>query len=189
MNHKSFLLLPTFVAVLLVLQSCSPFMKVYSEEEPGIRLSKYHTYDWLNDTNTQKGNAGTAWLTEGAQRQIRTVVEQQMLRYGFKPCDEKPDLMLHYHVVVKNEVLFMPDMACTPLNEGPGQYNRCNRVQAVQYREGTLIIDIIDTKNGNQVWRGAVVSVLDGMKPDEVDARIKSAVQAIFKKFPEKPIR
>lgn len=189
MHNKPLHLLSALWIILLIAQACSPFTKVYSEEEPGVRLSKYHTFNWLSDAQTQKGNAGTAWLTVGAQAQIRSAVEEQMLRYGFKPCDEKPDLMLHYHVVLRNEVLFMHDMACSPLNEGPGQYNRCNRVQAVHYREGTLLIDLIDTKNGNQVWRGAAVSVLDGMKPDEVDARIKTAVKAIFKKFPEKPIR
>lgn len=167
---------------------CSPFTKVYSEEEPGINLSKYHTFDWLRNAEVNNGNSGPLWLSDGVQGKIRTSVESQMSRFGFKPCDDKPDLMLHYHIVIKNEVLYVRDWTCGGVFETPGNYDRCHRVQPVHYREGTLIIDFIDTKTGNQVWRGAAIGVLDDMVPEEADLRIKQAVEAIFQKFPEKPI-
>lgn len=174
--------------ILLGLQACSPFTKVYSEEEPGIILSKYHTYNWLDNASAQQGNAGPEWLQIATQTKIRGAVEAQMGQFGFKPCDEKPDLMLHYHVVVKNEVLYVRDWSCGGVFEAPGQYDKCNRVQPVHYREGTLIVDFIDTKTGNQVWRGAAVGVLENLRPEEADARIKAAAAAIFEKYPEKPI-
>jgi hypothetical protein len=188
MNKKILPLLLSLVAALFLLESCSPFTKVYSEEEPGVNLSKYHTFNWLNNATIPKGNSGPLWLTEATQAKIRTAVETQMSHFGFKPCDEKPDLMLHYHVVIKNEVLYVPDWSCGGVFEAPGQYDRCHRVQPIHYQEGTLIIDFIDTKNGNQVWRGAAVGVLNDMKPEEADARIQAAAEAIFKKYPEKPI-
>lgn len=167
---------------------CSPFTKVYSEVEPGVNLSKYHTFDWLRNSEVKNGNSGPIWLQEGVQGKIRTSVEEQIGRYGFKPCDDKPDLMLHYHIVIKNEVLYVRDWSCGGVFETPGNYDRCHRVQPVHYREGTLIIDFIDAKTGNQVWRGAAVGVLDDLAPEEADLRIKQAVEAIFQKFPEKPI-
>lgn len=187
MNKSVIILVAALLAVLALETGCSPFTKVYAEEEPGINLHKYHTFNWLSNETSHQGNSGPEWLTSATQEKIRASVESEMMKYGFKPCDENPDLMLHYHVVIKNEVLYERDWRCgAPGGEG-GVYNRCNRLQPVHYQEGTLIIDIIDTKSGVQVWRGAAVSILNNLKAGEVDARIKEAIKVIFKKFPEKP--
>lgn len=179
----------TLFTSFLLLNACSPFSKVYSEEEPGVNMYKYHTFNWQNNENTTDGNKGPEWLTRSTQTLIRNTVEQHMERQGFAKCTDQPDLILHYHVVVKNEVLYVPEWPCDRPGEGQngGRYDRCNRIRPVQYHEGTLIIDLIDTKDGAQVWRGAAVSILNNMMPNEVDDRIKSAIKAIFKKFPAKP--
>lgn len=186
---KLFLVLPAFLlSALLLLESCSPFTKVYSEEEPGVNLYKYHTYNWSDNPTTQQGNSGPEWLTSGTQAQIRAAVEDQMSRFGYHLCTENPHLVLHYHVVIKNEVLFTHDWSCAGVGEHEGQYGRCNRVRPVYYREGSLLLDFIDTQTGNQVWRGAAVGILENITPKQAEARIQAAAQAIFKKFPEKPI-
>lgn len=188
MKQKSTLLLFATLTAFLLFENCSPFTKVYGEIEPGVKLSQYHTYNWLDNTTLKKGNSGPVALSTDTENKIRAAVEHEMDHYGFKPCDEKPDLMLHYHVVIKNEVLYVRDWSCGGVFEAPGQYDKCNRVQPVHYQEGTLILDFIETKNGNQVWRGAAIGVLDNIRPEEADARIKASVEAIFKKYPEKPI-
>ncbi len=181
-------LLPLAVlAALLSASSCSPFLKVYSEEEPGINLYKYTTYAWLDTPASEQGFSGPTWQSQRSQEKIRSSVEQQMDRYGFKRCDTEPDLMLHYHIVIKNEVLFVRDRYCD--EESWNRYGHCNRVRPVNYEEGMLIIDLIDTKTGNQVWRGAAVAVRENLNPDQADARIAEAIRLIFKKFPQKPIR
>ena len=172
---------------LAVLASCSPWKNVYSVEEPGVDLYQYRTFNWLENPTTRLGNSGPEWLTAATQSKIRAATEEQLARLGFQPCADRPDLLLHYHVVVKNEVLYVNDRTCEIRNEPI--YGRCNHVRPVQYSEGTLIIDFIDAKNGNQVWRGAVVSLLEDVPPNQAEARIKAAVEAIFKKFPERPIR
>jgi hypothetical protein len=188
MKHKSTLLLFATLTAFLLFENCSPFTKVYGEIEPGVKLSQYHTYHWLDNATLKKGNSGPVPLSSDTENKIRAAVEHEMDRYGFKPCDERPDLVLHYHVVIKNEVLYVRDWSCGGVFEAPGQYDKCNRVQPVHYQEGTLILDFIETKNGNQVWRGAAIGVLDNIRPEEADARIKASVEAIFKKYPEKPI-
>lgn len=167
--------------------SCSPFLKVYAEEEPGVNLYKYTTYSWLNTPATEQGFSGPEWQSQRTREKIRSSVETQMDRYGFKRCDEHPDLMLHYHVVVKNEVLYVRDQWCD--EESWNKYGHCNRVRPVNYQEGMLIIDLIDTKTGNQVWRGAALAARENLNPDQADARIQEAVRLIFTKFPQKPIR
>ncbi|MFN4255735.1 MAG: DUF4136 domain-containing protein [Saprospiraceae bacterium] len=185
MKHPVFALSALFVLALLA-GSCSPFAKVYAEEEPGVNLYRYRTFGWLDMTNMHVGADRPAWLTSKSEAKIRASVEGQMSRYGFKPCTEKPDLVLHYHVVVKNEVLYVRDWWCD--EDANNRHAQCHRVHPVNYQEGTLILDFIDAATGNQVWRGAAIGGLENLTPEAAETRIEQAVQAIFKKFPEQPI-
>lgn len=183
---RSALIVFSFFVALLLQSGCSSVTKVYSEEEPGVNFYKYHTYKWLDTKYIKKGNSGPAWLDEHAENKIRSSVETQMNRYGYKPCEDKPDLMLHFHIVIKNEVFYIQDWWCD--EERGTEFGRCHRLRPVNYQEGTLIIDLIDAKTGNQVWRGAAAGVLEHLTPEKADARIEEAVRMIFEKFPEKPI-
>lgn len=166
--------------------SCSPILKVYAEEEPGVNLYKYTTYAWLNTPAATQGNSSPEWQSQRTQGKIRSAVEGQMERYGFKRCDTKPDLMLHYHVVIKNEVLYVRDQWCD--EENWNWYGHCNRVRPMNYQEGMLIIDFIDSKTGNQVWRGAAVAVKEDLTQAQADSLIDKSVRLIFNKFPQKAI-
>lgn len=173
-------------AVLTLAGGCSPYTKIYSEEEPGVNLYQYSTFSWLENPSVARGNSGPEWLNKATEDDIRSAVEKQLNRYGLHACNETPDLMLHYHVVVKNEVLYIRDWWCD--EESWRRYGHCNRIRPLDYKEGTLIIDLIDAKTGVQVWRGAATGVLENMTPEQAEVRIYDAVRLIFKKYPEKPI-
>jgi hypothetical protein len=51
-----------------------------------------------------------------------------------------------------------------------------------------LIVDLIDSKSGNQVWRGGAVAIRENLTTEESDARIEEAIRLIFSKFPQKTI-
>jgi hypothetical protein len=179
-------LLHVFMITLAFLASCSPFTKVYSEVEPGVNLYQYRTFNWPDMTADQPSNKGPMWLNATTQQWIKTSVESQMARFGFKTCTEKPDIILHYHVVVENEVYFIEDWWC---DEPTGSdYGRCHRLRPINYQEGTLILDFIDGKTGNQIWRGAVSGILENIPQEALKNKIEAGVKAIFSKFPEKPI-
>jgi hypothetical protein len=102
---------------------------------------------------------------------------------GYKPVKVDPDLKVHYHIIIKNEQMVYQDWQCSDLEWH--KYGRCQRLKTVNYREGTLIVDLIDAQSGNQVWRGVAGRVLDSNLPEaQKKARIGEAIQAIFGKFP-----
>jgi Domain of unknown function (DUF4136) len=178
-----YIIVPILFTALL---GCSPSLKVSTEEEPGVNLYKYTTYSWLNRPGVVKGNDGPEWLTKRSEDAIRNSIEGQMRRFGFSVCEKTPDLMLHYHVVIKNEVFYLRDWWCD--EESWSRYGHCNRIRSIHYAEGTLILDFIDAKNGNQVWRGAVTGAVENLPPDLLNTRIAEAVVAMFRKFPQQPI-
>ena len=178
--------LPLFAMILLLSFACSPVSKVNTETEPGVNLYQYTSFDWLDNQTSVHGNSGPQWLNERTEKSIRTAVESEMRKYGFSRCETNPDLMLHYHVVVKNEVFYIRDWWCD--EESWAQYGRCHRLKPMNYQEGTLIVDMMDAKTGNQVWRGAATGAMENVSADKADSRIQEAVRLILKKLPQKQI-
>lgn len=169
---------------LLLANSCSTVYQTYSEEEPGINLRKYRTYDWLERTLVEEDKVSLI-LSDTTERKIRSTVEAELVRFGFRQCDVEPDLMLHYHAILKNKEIYYLDWTCD--DEEWHKYGRCQRVKETNFREGTLIIDFIDARTGNQVWRGVAIGAIDDLSRNAVDKQVEEAVHKIFKKFPEQP--
>ena len=183
MKKQNFLL-ALFALLLLSATSCNPFTKIASEEEPGINWGTYKTYDWLNNKWVHMGNGNPEWLTPGTEVKIRQAFEAQMKQRGFTPDIFAPDLVLHYHVVVKDEMTYVRDWYCT--EEDWTRDGRCQYIKPVNFKEGTLILDMIDGRTGNQVWRGTVSGVLDNANMQQLDKRINQAAEMMFRKFPMK---
>lgn len=169
-------------AVILSAAGCSPLIRVYAETEPGTNMRHYRTYDWLDNATSEKNKTPDLVSTRN-EALIRAAVDAQMRQRGFKRCDREPDLMLHYHVVVEAQEMYYQDWWCD--DEEWHKYGRCERMRKVDYHEGTLTVDMIDTRTGNQVWRGVAVGVLEEIPPEQVPARIDEAVQKIFGHFHE----
>ena len=59
--------------------------------------------------------------------------------------------------------------------------------QTHAYREGSLIIEIVDTRTNQLVWQGADEGVLTGLDdPEKANDAVASAVKDTLAKFPPK---
>ena len=65
-----------------------------------------------------------------------------------------------------------------------GPYWMRTRADVFQYREGTLIIDLMDSKNKNLIWRGWGVSVLGDNSVSLTEEEINDILIKILKEFP-----
>jgi len=175
-----------FVGTLLTFGGCSTSLRVYSEEQLGVNLAQYYSYDWLDHQEVPTGTQVPYPLSYRAGDQIRSATDAQMQRYGYQCCDVAPDLHLHYHVIVENRVYFQQEWSCnTPEDMRLG---KCQRVQPMYFQEGTIIIDFMDAKTGQQVWRGVAVGAIENYTPAQWDAEVGEAIGRIFKKFPIRPL-
>src|ERR1051325_11459745 len=66
-----------------------------------------------------------------------------------------------------------PYMGYGPYGYGPGSY---------QYTEGTLIVDVVDAKTNEHIWRGLVKGNVSDVKA--LQKSIATGVKAIMKKYP-----
>jgi hypothetical protein len=53
------------------------------------------------------------------------------------------------------------------------------------YEEGTLIVDLIDYKTKQLVWRGVATKALEtNPTPEQMDRNMAAVIDALFSKYP-----
>jgi hypothetical protein len=170
------------IIALLALPGCRSEMRVYSDYDPEYDLRKYHTFNWSQNINVELGKNPLQY-NELNDKRIKSAVQEQMIRRGYVSSTDKPDLVLHYHIIIDDQSIVTTD----PHGYFYSPYWMDLRTNVYEYREGTLIIDVMDPKTNNLIWRGWAASALqETYSPDQIEGLIKTAVAKIFRKFPKK---
>lgn len=165
------------IASLTYLFSCVGTMKVFTDFDPDYSLKNFKTFGWSDSKQLEvKGNP--LYYNELNDKRIKKEVELQMTGKGYQLAATNPGLIMHYHFVLENRQVINPD----PFGDY-GSYWLNRNVNGYEFREGTLIIDLMDPKTNNLVWRGWAVGFLDEERPDQMGKQIKHAIQNIFAKF------
>lgn len=173
----------SFVALILLMTGCSPEIRVYSDYDPGYELYNYATFTWLKEKSIELGN-NPLYYNELNDKRIKSAITEQLTKKGYRRSEKDPELVVHYHIIVDDQSIVTTD----PHGYFYSPYWTHLRTNIQQYREGTLIIDFMDPKTNNLVWRGWAVSALEGrpLTPDKIDGLIRTAVGKIFRKFPNR---
>ena len=57
-------------------------------------------------------------------------------------------------------------------------------MNAYQYKEGSLIIDLMDAEANALIWRGWAVAILEDVDPEETEDRLNKIIERIFEGLP-----
>ena len=69
----------------------------------------------------------------------------------------------------------------------PGYNMHSTQTTVYHYEEGSLILDIVDTKNKQLIWRGsAQAEIIASRTSKQRDELIEKAVDKLFSQFPPK---
>jgi hypothetical protein len=162
----------------LVLTGCAS-MKVNSYMERGMALGQYHTYGWgPTDTFT----TGDPRLDNNPffQDRVQADVDKALATRGFeKTTSAKPDLLIHYHASVTQQV---------DVNAADQKYGYCDDCRPYVFDAGTLTIDFVDTRTNRLVWRGWAEDSLDRVvdHQDWLEQKIDEAVTRILERLPQR---
>ncbi len=140
-------------------------------------FSKYESFAW------KKGTPAKDALME---KRIRDAVEQELQANGLTQVETAPDLYVVTHASSKTERHVQVD------NLGYAGYGRRGwyphgptSVNVYEIPIGTLMVDLVDGKTNELVWRGLAEKTLSD-KPQKVAKLIYKVVKKMFKKFPPK---
>lgn len=164
--------------LLLILSACSHELRIYTDFDRDIEIHRLPNYQWLDAKSIESRN-DPIHVNELTGKRIKAAVDKQMYQKGYTRSDSGAQIVVHYHITVENRVAFRPE----PLGYNYSRYWVENRSDAYRYREGTLILDFMDSRNCDLIWRGWAVSILDDNKPVDEEL-INQAVEEIFMAFP-----
>jgi hypothetical protein len=160
----------TGVALLLCGCQTQAPMEVKSGFGPGVDYQRFgSTFAWSSETNV--GRDARRALNPSLDELIRQTVTDDLVAHGYKlQPGEKADFLVNYGVVVRS----YGDTSWSP----------------VVYKEGSLIIDVLDGRTHRRVWRGSATARLNESNPPPTQKeRIQEAVRRILEGFPKAAAR
>lgn len=160
------------LAILLGLMAVSAAAQsVQTDYDRSFRFSDLKTFSFANQRRAATDPLASDTLNDG---RIRNGLESHLAANGFKIQDEKADFVIAYYVTTKNK-LNVQDYGF-----GPPRWFGSRDIRVNQYSEGTLMVDFIDAKNNQVIWRGRASGTLE-MKG--VDKKISKSVEKLVNQF------
>ena len=191
----------------LALAGCAT-LQVRTDYDPEASFTQLSTYDWVDREADASGDP--ALNSPLLQRHIRDAVEGELGGMGYrKVTSETPDFRIAYRVMAEEKsrvdrsygyagpyvypgyfypgyfgYRFYGGRSFTPYYRYSGAgYAGTGRVR--EYLRGTLVLDIIDVRTDEVVFRGwAIKSLHHDPRPDNVRMYVDEAVEKILKDFP-----
>jgi hypothetical protein len=140
-------------------------------------FSKFRTYAWIR---------GTVLQDDLNHARVVRAIDAQLASKGLSRVDgeREADVLVAYHAN------FDENVQITGFSTGYGlpRFGHASGTATAQkIVSGTLIVDLMDAKTRNVVWRGSAERDLDpSAKPDKRDKNINKATEKIFKNYPPK---
>ena len=169
-------LYPWLMAWLLL--GCGPTSEVFTDYDRSANLDDYNTFGWLPLTAIE-GRNNPLYYNELNDKRIKTAVGNQLENRSYT-FSENPELLIHYHIIIDDKTIVRTD----PYGYYYGPYWMRTEVNVYEYREGTLIIDLMDADTNSLVWRGWITSFLKNNDPEKMEESIDKAVRMMFSKYP-----
>jgi hypothetical protein len=156
-------------------------MRVHREFDPAVDFSRYATFGWLPRPASTSAEPLSPLDSELGQRRMRAAVERALVGKGLTRADT-PDLLVAVHRTIQDRV------EVTDWGYGDPGYDWEGRdVEAYTYRQGTLILDLVDAGTKELVWRGSATTTLDETavsSPGELEREMNEVVARILETFP-----
>ena len=139
-------------------------------------FSAYESYDWMERKKRPKGSP----LAVGgaADTRIRNAIDRQLAAQGFRPAiDEEADFLVAFDGAMEQVQNIQSDryqIATGVAWVAEGDIN--------SYRQGTLVISILDAKSGHRVWHAWTTQKVKD--PENPGKQIDKAVKKLLARFP-----
>mgnify|MGYP006308901649 CR=1 FL=1 len=161
-----------FLLPLLCIISCSG-VRVAVNYDTEINFSDYETYTFAEPRQNKAGYQH--FVTKSILLEIDPLLKEKGLE---KTDPHRADLSVHFYTLVKNQrqvisPSYRVDRWGRVWQRRPGHVRK--------YKEGTLVIDIVDRRKKELVWQGVGSGVLTPHDPQE---HFLDAVREILKDFP-----
>jgi hypothetical protein len=181
-------------AAALTLAACASAVQVRTAISPDASLAGLRTFQVLptpspNIASMQSGGTNDPMLVNSiSNRALRADLEQQFTHLGYAVNDSTPDFAVAYYACTKQKTDISTWDYGYPLRPrwwrgwGP-RWGTIGTPMVTEYTQGTVIVDVVDPKTKELLWRGqGVAQVSDNQQ--QYQQELQKSVAAILAKFP-----
>lgn len=177
MKFKHLIILP----VILVLGACSTTSTPETDQSNDYNFSKAKTFNVVGDTKFKN-----PMISDINRSRIDSALISSLIKQGKTEANiNSADVLISYFIVTKDKVKVSSNYS--------GSYGRYSRygiggvshIDARDYVEGTLVIDVIDNESQKTIWRSTLTKSLKSYdNSTERQSAINNAVSSMMESFP-----
>jgi hypothetical protein len=179
-----------FIATAAVLlTACASSPNTFSNADPAVDFSQYKTFGYFSTLSTD--NAQYQSLVSNF---LKVAVAQDLVARGLDHDEESPDLRVNFYINTKDKIKTRSVPTAggyydyrDPFYDPWGGYGGMGvsyQTRVDQYTEGTLNIDVVDSKTNKLVWEGSVVGRLTEKDVRNMEQTVDEAVAEVMVNFP-----
>ncbi|MCI0693727.1 DUF4136 domain-containing protein [candidate division KSB1 bacterium] len=169
------------LGVMALVTGCSS-VNIKHDYDNEANFAALKTYAWMAAPTNATGSVQAALQRNSLMdKRIKESTDRQLAAKGYTTDANNPDFLVMYHVGAENKI------NVTDWGYGYGRYGRWygGGVEVNQYKEGTLILDVIEAKSKQLVWRGFAAATLDPNASMETrKKRLDDVMTKILAEFP-----
>jgi hypothetical protein len=171
-------------AVILSLSGTAVFGQTHSDLNRTFSFAGLSTWNFANEKVNARDTIGPNEIWDGY---IRDDLTAGLAKIGFNHSDDRPDLIVRYRLgtKVKQDVHVVHDNWGYGYHRGRWAYWHGGRgwgtktVFRTPYDQSTLVLDVIDARTGELVWRGYDRRKVD----DRSEKSVKRSVEKLMGRF------
>jgi hypothetical protein len=165
-----------WLAVLILLAGCTS-MSITTDYDHDVDFAGYKTFAWIS--KPRPAAPGRGFINPLMEERIKKAVENDLSAKGYsKDIDGQPHFLIAIHAGAKDRL----NVTDYGYHYGPrGRWGH-RHVEVNRYKEGTLILDFVDPRQKQLIWRGYAVGAL--ANPEQVEEQIIRSVGKMLESFP-----
>jgi hypothetical protein len=187
----------SLLGALVLLSACSSQPLFIVDKDPTFNFQSLKTYAWYDDVH--KSQLADYRQYNSSDKRVRTYVDRELKQKGFREITSgNPNFMVNYSIS-REEKMKIDSFAGYPSGgihggAGVGTYGSgislgySSGPSVKTYKEGTVVIDIIDSRTNRVVWRTLAEGKLaKSLSHKEKDSLASKLARELMAEFPPQP--
>ena len=169
--------------LIVLLTGCSSAKVLNTEKADAVDFTSYKTFDFYKVEAT--GDTVSQQFA-GRIEKLENAIALKMQDLGYLLSKTNPDVLINIGIAVNEKMQtrqtdFRTD---APRYIGQRRYSwKSEQVEVGSYREGTVVVHVVDRKQNKMIWKGAVQDVIPE-KESKLERAITRGVHKLFATYP-----
>jgi hypothetical protein len=168
-----------------MLAGCGGGFSTHADVDPEAEFTGWRTYRWAE--RTEQGKEDRRVYNYAVEGRVKNGVNRALEARGFREDNTaQPDFLVGWHGFIQGQANFTVISSYYEYSWGwysPGYVS--SQTYLNNWKEGTLMIDIVDAQKNALVWRGLGTGTMGKAEgPEELQKAMDEATEKILRDFP-----